>query len=96
MVYILPERLLALVRPAFDLVLRRIRTGVRLQNRDPLDMRRNLAPGCISSDVKLCQRKPLFPFFRDPFFWNRLFLFFLFFLSPAKVGSLEMQPGAAF
>ena len=40
-VYILPERLLALVRPAFDLVLRRIRSlktlrgGVRLQNRDP-------------------------------------------------------------
>ena len=26
MVYILPERLLALVRPAFDLVLRRIRS----------------------------------------------------------------------
>ena len=38
MVYILPERLLALVRPAFDLVLRRIRslrTGVWVQNRDP-------------------------------------------------------------
>ena len=41
MVYILPERLLALVRPAFDLVLRRIlksktlRAGVRLQNNDP-------------------------------------------------------------
>ena len=57
-------------------------------------MRCNLAPGCISSDVKLCQRKPLFPFFRDPFFWNPLFSFFLVFLSPAKVGSLEMQPGA--
>ena len=35
MVYILPERLLALVRPAFDLVLRRMRAGVWLQNRDP-------------------------------------------------------------
>ena len=58
-------------------------------------MRRNLAPGCISSDVKLCQRKPLFPFFRGPLFWDPLFsFFFLFFLSPAKVGSLEMQPGA--
>ena len=58
-------------------------------------MRRNLAPGCISSDVKLCQRKPLFPiFFGDPFFWDPLFSFFCFFLSPAKVGSLEMQPGA--
>ena len=57
-------------------------------------MRCNLAPGCISSDVKLCQRKPLFFFFRDPFFWDPLFSFFLFFLGPAKVGSLEMQPGA--
>ena len=57
-------------------------------------MRRNLAPGCISSEVKLCERKPLFPFFGDPFFWDPLFSFFLFFLSPAKVGSLEMQPGA--
>ena len=57
-------------------------------------MRCNLAPGCISSDVKLCQRKPLFPFFGDPFFCDFLFSFFLFFLSPAKVGSLEMQPGA--
>ena len=59
-------------------------------------MRRNLAPGCISSDVNLCQRKPLFPFFGDPFFLGLFFFFlhFLFFLSPAKVGSLEMQPGA--
>ena len=57
-------------------------------------MRRNLAPGCISSDVKLCQRKPLFLFFRGPLFLGPLVFFFLFFLSPAKVGSLEMQPGA--
>ena len=58
-------------------------------------MRRNLAPGCISSDVNLCQRKPLFHFFRGPLFLGPLFFFFfLFFLSPAKVGSLEMQPGA--
>ena len=37
MVYILPERLLALVRPAFDLVLRSktLRAGVRQQNNDP-------------------------------------------------------------
>ena len=37
MVYILLERLLALVRPAFDLVLKSktLRAGVRLQNRDP-------------------------------------------------------------
>ena len=57
-------------------------------------MRRNLAPGCISSDVNLCQKKPLFPFFRRPLFWDPLFSFFLFFLGPAKVDSLEMQPGA--
>ena len=56
-------------------------------------MRCNLAPGCISSDVKLCQRKPLFPFSGTPFFGTPCFLFFVF-LSPAKVGSLEMQPGA--
>ena len=46
---------------------------------------------------KRCQalpKKPLFPFFRTPFFGTPCFLFFLFFLSPAKVGSLEMQPGA--
>ena len=37
MVYILPERLLALVRPAFDLgsKSKTLRAGVRLQNRDP-------------------------------------------------------------
>ena len=57
-------------------------------------MRCNLASGCISSDVKLCQRKPLFPFFRGPLFLGPLVFFFLFLLSPAKVGSLEMQPGA--
>ena len=37
---------------------------------------------------------PFSLFFGDPFFWNPFFLFFWFFLSPAKVGSLEMQPGA--
>ena len=38
---------------------------------------------------------PFSLFFGDPFFWDPLFsFFFLFFLSPAKVGSLEMQPGA--
>ena len=74
MVYVLPERLLALVRPAF--------------NRPAKDSKsktlRGLAPGCISSDVKLCQRKPLFPFFREPLFLGPLVFFFLFFLSPAK------------
>ena len=38
---------------------------------------------------------PFSLFFRGPLFLGPLvFFFFLFFLSPAKVGSLEMQPGA--
>ena len=37
---------------------------------------------------------PFSLFFGTPFFGTPCFLFFLFFLSPAKVGSLEMQPGA--
>ena len=55
-------------------------------------MRRNLAPGCISSDVKLCQRKPLSLFFGDPFFWDPLFSVFLFFLSPAKGLKCNLEP----
>ena len=48
---------------------------------------------------KRCQALPKetpFPFFLGtPFFGTPCFLFFFFdFLSPAKVGSLEMQPGA--
>ena len=35
---------------------------------------------------------PFSLFFGDPFFWDPLFSFFFVFLSPAKVGSLEMQP----
>ena len=99
MVYILPERLLALVRPAFDLVLRRIRSlnvqacGCKIETpRYALQFGSRL-------HFKRCQALPKetpFPFFfGDPFFWDPLFsFFFLFFLSPAKVGSLEMQPGA--
>ena len=84
MVYILPERLLALVRPAFDLVLRRIRSLKRCVQACGCKIETpryacNLAPGCISSDVKLCQRKPLFPFFSGtPFFGTPCFLFFVF------------------
>ena len=47
-------------------------------------MRSNLAPGCISSNVKLCQRKPLF-LSGTPFFGT-------LFLGPLV--SLVMQPGA--
>ena len=55
MAYILPERLLALVRPAFDLVLRRIRSLKRCVQACgcKIETRRyacNLAPGCISSE----------------------------------------------
>ena len=37
---------------------------------------------------------PFSLFFFGPLFLGPLVFFFLFFLSPAKVGSLEMQPGA--
>ena len=50
-------------------------------------MRRNLAPGCISSDVKLCQKKPLFPFFRGPLFLGPLFFFF--FLALQRLARLK-------
>ena len=88
MVYILPERLLALVRPAFDLVLRRIRSLKRCVQ----------ACGCkimtpryalqfgSRLHFKRCQALPketpfLFFFFRDPFFWDPLFSFFFFVFS---------------
>ena len=100
MACILPERLLALVRPAFDLVLRRIRSLKRCVQ----------ACGCkimtpryalqfgSRLHFKRCQALPKetpFPFFSGtPFFGTPCFLFFFVFLSPAQVGSLEMQPGA--
>ena len=100
MVYILPERLLALVRPAFDLVLRRIRSLKRCvqacgcKTMTP-NTRRNLAPGCHFKRCQALPKETPFPFFfRGPLFLGPLVFFFLFFLSPAKVGSLEMQPGA--
>ena len=84
MACILPERLLALVRPAFDLVLRRIRSLKRCV----------LACGCKIETpryalqfgsrlhFKRCQALPKetpFPFFSGtPFFWTPCFLFFCF------------------
>ena len=55
MAYILPERLLALVRPAFDLVLQRIRSLKRCVQACGCKIETpryacNLAPGCISSE----------------------------------------------
>ena len=91
MVHILPERLLALVRPAFDLVLRRIRSLKRCVQ----------ACGCKIETPRYAPQfgsrlhfKRLFPFFRGPLFLGPIVFFFFVFLSPAKVGSLEMQPGA--
>ena len=96
---ILPERLPALVRPAFDLVLRRIRSLKRcVQARGCKIETPRYAPQFGSRlHFKRCQALPKetpFPFFRGPLFLGPLVFFFLFFLSPAKVGSLEMQPGA--
>ena len=96
---ILPKRLLALVRPAFDIVLRRIRSLKRcVQPRGCKIMTPRYALQFGSrlhfKDVKLCQRNPFSLFFRGPLFLGPLVFFFCFFVSPAKVGSLEMQPGA--
>ena len=97
---ILPERLPALVRPAFDLVLRRIRSLKRcVQACGCKIMTPRYAPQFGSRlHFKRCQPLPKetpFPLFLgDPFFWDPFFSFFWFFLSPAKVGSIEMQPGA--
>ena len=59
-------------------------------------MRCNLAPGCISSDVKLCQKETPFPFFsgtpffRGPLFLNPLFSFFFgFFLALQRLARLK-------
>ena len=97
---ILPERLPALVRPAFDLVLQRIQSLKRcVQACGCKIMTPRYAPQFGSRlHFKRCQPLPKetpFPFFSGtPFLGTPFFLFFWFFLSPAKVGSLEMQPGA--
>ena len=96
---ILPERLLALVRPAFDLVLRRIRSLKRCvqacgQNSGPKICAAIWLQVAFQAMSSFAKGNPFSLFFGDPFFWDPLFSFFLFFLSPAKVGSLEMQPGA--
>ena len=85
MVYILPERLLALVRPAFDLVLRRIRSLKRcVQARGCKIMTPRYAPQFGSRlHFKRCQALPKetpFPFFfRGPLFFGPLFFFFFVF-----------------
>ena len=52
-------------------------------------MRHNLAPGCVSSDVKLCQRKLLYPLFSGtPFFVFSVFFVF-FFLALQRLARLK-------
>ena len=94
MVYILPERLPALVRPAFDLVLKRCVQACGCKIETPR-YACNLAPGCISSEPTFAglrknkkKKKTRGPKKRGPrkkgkrgFLWQRL-------------TSLEMQPGA--
>ena len=85
MVYILPERLPALVRPAFDLVLRRIRSLKRcVEAYGCKIVTPRYAPQFGSRlHFKRCQALPKetpFPFFfGTPFFWDPLFSFFCFF-----------------
>ena len=84
MVYILPERLLALVRPAFDLVLRRIRSLKRCVQACGCKIETpRYAPQFGSRlHFKRCQALPKetpFPFFwGTPFFGTPCFLFFVF------------------
>ena len=97
--YILPERLLALVRPAFDLVLRRIRSLKRCVQACGCKIMTpryacNLAPGCISSEPtfaglrKTKKKKTRGPKKRGPRKkGKRGFLW-------QSLTSLEMQPGA--
>ena len=95
--FILPERLLALVRPAFDLVLRRIRSLKRCVQACGYKI---MTPRCapqfgsrlhFKRGQALPNETPFSFFSGTPFFGTPCFLFFL---SPAKVGSLEMQAGA--
>ena len=99
MACILPERLLALVRPAFDLVLRRIRSLKRCVQACGCKIETpryacNLAPGCISSEPtfaglrKTKKKKTRGPKKRGPRKkGKRGFLW-------QSLTSLEMQPGA--
>ena len=92
---ILPERLLALVRPAFDLVLRRIRSlkrcaGVRLQNRDPKICAAIWLQVAFQARSSFAKRNPFSIFFGDPFFWDPLFsFFFCFFLALQRLACLK-------
>ena len=93
MVYILPERLLALVRPAFDLVLRRIRSPKRCVQACGCKIETpRYAPQFGSRlHFKRCQALPKetpFPLFSGtPFFGTPCFLFF--FLALQRLARLK-------
>ena len=95
MAYILPERLLALVRPAFDLVLRRIRSLKRCVEACGCKiMTPRYAPQFGSRlHFKRCQALPKetpFPFFFGPLFLGPLvFFFFCFFLALQRLARLK-------
>ena len=95
MAYILPERLLALVRPAFDLVLRRIRSLKRCVQACgcKIETPRYALQFGSRLHFKRCQALPKetpFPFFSGtPFFWDPLFSFFLFFLALQRLARLK-------
>ena len=83
MVYIVPERLLTLVRPAFDLVLRRIRSLKRYMQACGCKIETpRYAPQFGSRlHFKRCQALPKetpFPFFSGPLFLGPLVFFFCF------------------
>ena len=93
--YILSERLPALVRPAFDLVLQRIRSLKRcVQACGCKKMTPRHAPQFGSRlHFKRCQPVPKetpFPFFSGtPFFGTPFFLFFGFFLALQRLARLK-------
>ena len=87
-----PGRLLTLVRPGNSRILRRIQNLKRCN--DPeicAAIWLQLAFQAMSSFAK---GNPFSLLFGTPFLGDPCCSFFLFFLSPAKVGALEMQPGA--
>ena len=91
---ILPDRLLALVRPGNDLVLRRIRNLKRCVEACGCKiMTPRYAPQFGSRlHFKRCQALPKeipFPFFLDPFFWDPFVSFFVFSLALQSLARLK-------
>ena len=96
MVYILPERLLALVRPAFDLVLRRIRSLKRCVQACGCKIETPRYAPQFGSRLhfkrgQVLPKETPFPFFSGtPFFGTPCFLFFFcFFLALQRLARLK-------